>query len=467
MMKIQSPPPPQTNSTMTGLLAFITRLHFYVGLFVGPFIFMAAVSGTLYALTPKIEQHLYQHELTTPNRGVFHSLAEQIQAARDSLPHPLQLKAVRPSIGEGYTTRVMFRDPSLYGYESQTVFVDPVTLEVRGKLASYGTSGILPLRIKIDYLHQNLLLGSWGRYYSELAASWLWIAAAGGFVLWWSSRRRYQRSNRRNDYIRNRRRHTQAGLVIILGLFFISATGLTWSKWAGNNIAKWRQSIGWVTPSVSRDIPNVESPAAIHNSKLAHVPAQQQYASEQQLDSQFDGVLQVARNAGIDAAKLEIVPTQTPNKAWLVREIDRSWPTQVDSVAVDARRMVVTSRADFANFPLIAKLIRWGIDAHMGVLFGLPNQLVLGAFGLTLCMMIIWGYRMWWKRRPPAGAPARTLLQTWLAMPLFYRGITIIVAILLGMGMPVMGISLLFFIVIDTVRWWRAKQMRQSRVVSL
>lgn len=35
------------------------------------------------------------------------------------------------------------------------------------------------------------------------------------------------------------------------GAVFISATGLTWSKWAGSNIAQWRHSIGWVTPSVS------------------------------------------------------------------------------------------------------------------------------------------------------------------------------------------------------------------------
>lgn len=37
----------------------------------------------------------------------------------------------------------------------------------------YGTSGVLPLRTFLDQLHSNLLLGKWGRFYSELAASWL------------------------------------------------------------------------------------------------------------------------------------------------------------------------------------------------------------------------------------------------------------------------------------------------------
>jgi uncharacterized iron-regulated membrane protein len=438
----------------TSLLAFITRLHFYIGLFVGPFIFIASLTGTLYVLTPKVEQYLYHHELTTPNRGEFHTLAEQIHAARESLPQDLKLKAVRPSIGEGYTTRVMFKDPSLYGYESQTVFVDPVTLAVRGKLASYGTSGILPFRIKLDYLHQNLLLGQWGRYYSELAASWMWIAATGGLILWATSRQRRTRKNSRNAYVKHRRRHMQAGLLIALGLFFFSATGLTWSKWTGANIGEWRRAIGWVTPSVSRDLP-----PASH--KLG--ASSDQVLDPVSIDASFDDVLHTARVAGIDAAKLEIVPPKSADKAWFIREIDRSWPTQVDSVAIDAHRMVVTSRADFAEFPWVAKLIRWGIDAHMGVLFGLPNQLLLGAFGITLCTMVVWGYRMWWQRRPAAGAPVQTLVQAWLALGLTHRCIVLIIGVLLGLGMPVMGMSLLFFMMIDMLRWWRSKQMQNNR----
>lgn len=47
-----------------------------------------------------------------------------------------------------------------------------------------GTSGSLPLRTAIDQLHRSLLLGDPGRLYSELAASWLWVAAITGLGLW-------------------------------------------------------------------------------------------------------------------------------------------------------------------------------------------------------------------------------------------------------------------------------------------
>jgi uncharacterized iron-regulated membrane protein len=80
--------------------------------------------------------------------------------------------------------------------------------------------------------------------------------------------------------------------------------------------------------------------------------------------------------------------------------------------------MQVLDRTRFEDFPLMAKLTRWGVDFHMGILFGLVNQLLLIAFGLALCVLIIWGYRMWWMRRPAQSAanPVQTLCQSWLAL---------------------------------------------------
>ena len=197
-----------TKTVNTPLVALIARLHFYVGLFVGPFIFIAAFTGVLYVVTPAAENFVYKNQLTTDSRGEFHSLADQIAAARASLPEDLALEAVRPSIGEGHTSRVLFKDPGLYGSELQTVFIDPVTLAVKGHFSTYGTSGILPLRIKLDYLHRQLLMGEVGRYYSELAASWLWISGLGGLMLWWRSRRKYARANQYNFYVKTRPNHS-------------------------------------------------------------------------------------------------------------------------------------------------------------------------------------------------------------------------------------------------------------------
>ena len=47
---------------------------------------------------------------------------------------------------------------------------------------------------------------------------------------------------------------------------------------------------------------------------------------------------------------------------------------------------------------------RWTIAAHVGLLFGLSNQLALLAVAVGLAAMVVWGYVMWWKRRPTRGS---------------------------------------------------------------
>jgi uncharacterized iron-regulated membrane protein len=50
----------------------------------------------------------------------------------------------------------------------------------------------------------------------------------------------------------------------------------------------------------------------------------------------------------------------------------------------------------FADYPVLAKLTRWGFELHTGNLFGVVNQIALMA--LALILMILGGYRMWWQR---------------------------------------------------------------------
>ena len=99
----------------------------------------------------------------------------------------------------------------------------------------YGTSGVLPLRTWLDKLHSSLLLGDLGRNYSELAASWLWVAALGGVALWLATR-----PKRKLKRVKGASPLTAIGIsrwaALLAGLLFFSATGLTWSQWAGGNI---------------------------------------------------------------------------------------------------------------------------------------------------------------------------------------------------------------------------------------
>jgi len=449
-------------TTCTSRAAWVNllrRLHFYIGLFVGPFIFIAALSGTLYVATPQLENALYHDALYGTVTGEHQPLAEQIAVAERVTGGTLRLHAVRPGLINGETTRVMFADPQLGVSENRAIFIDPVTLAVKGDMTVYGTSGILPLRQTIDYLHRSLLLGDVGRLYSELAASWMWIAALGGIALWWFTRPKRRINNRVQN---SRRLHVSLGWVLLAGMLLFSATGLTWSQWAGGNVDKMRAALGWMTPQVNTQLHGAAQPAdphAEHHAHHEHHEGMTMPMAEGDADSvQYDEVLQVARQTGINASRLEIRPPRSADQAWTVTEIDRAWPTQVDAVAIDGHTMTAIDQTRFADFPLMAKLTRWGVDFHMGVLFGLPNQLVLILFGGALCVSIVVGYRLWWIRRPAQGSvsPVQTLVQSWLALGRGGRVITLILALLIGLALPVLGISLLLFIAVDIVRWRRA-----------
>ncbi|QUS37283.1 PepSY-associated TM helix domain-containing protein [Falsirhodobacter algicola] len=426
------------------LRALLLRLHFYAGLFIGPFLFVAALTGLLYVATPQLEAFLYRGALTTDSSGPARSLTDQAEAARAYLDTPLAVSAVRPAPGPGQTTRILFSDPALGASQNRTVFVDPVTLAIRGDLTTYGTSGVLPLRIFLDDLHRNLHLGDWGRYYSELAASWLWLVTLGGVALWATAPKRTQALRAMPPAQRRRWIHGTLGVSLAVVLIFVSATGLTWSQAAGGRIDMLRQAMGWTTPSVSLAAGAAGGEHALHH-------AQDPALREDRLD-QLDAAAAAAKAGGIDSPRFEI-RLPRPGQAWMVREYDRRWPSQVDTVALDPATLAVTDRAMFASFGPVAKMIRWGIDMHMGILFGLPNQMLMAAVASGLLVMIVLGYRMWWARRPVA-APM-PLIPAILALPALGRLAALAFALALGWALPVLGISLALFLLIDILRWAR------------
>lgn len=450
--------------------ALLLRLHFYAGILVGPFILIAALSGALYAATPQLEQAVYAHELRVPESETSLPLADQVEAAQAVVGDEGSLVAVRPAPTNGDTTRVMFTGEGLGESETRAIFVNPATAEVRGDLTVYGTSGALPLRTWIDQLHRNLHLGDVGRLYSELAASWLGIVVIAGGVLW-VMRVRTARARVRKDLVRPNNKvsgyrrifswHASTGIWLLVGALFLSATGITWSQFAGQNVTDLRAALNLGTPSVSTALTDASTGGGDDHS--SHGVAQ---ASTADIDpATFDDVLAVAQGVNINTGLVEIKPPSEAGQAWVVQEIQRSFPTEVDATAVNGHTLEVTDRVDFAEFNLAAKLARWGIDTHMGTMFGLPNQILLVVTALGIAMMVIWGYLMWWKRRPtravhgsaggaggsrplvgkPAPAGALTHAPGW--------GIAAVIAVsaVIGLFFPLVGVTLIGFILIDAV----------------
>ncbi|WP_380161988.1 PepSY-associated TM helix domain-containing protein [Kineococcus sp. R86509] len=501
----------------------VLRLHFYAGALIAPFLLVAAVSGTLYAATPQLEQLLYRDQLHATPTATQVPLATQIQTAVEARGGQEPV-AVRPAPTTSETTRVLFSEPTLGESERTAVFIDPGTGQVRGELTAYGTSGILPLRTWVDQLHRNLHLGEPGRLYSELAASWLWVLALSGLGLWIArqvSTRRTARADNsdgssgdgspasggsgggpvrrvlapgrgeagkdaggRGSRGRTRTLHAVVGTWIAVGLIALSATGLTWSSYAGAHVDALRGAFSWSTPAVDTTLPEATGLAAAatgHEDHAGHeghanAPTGDPGISETEgtaaegvdaavasavTPAAFAQALATARQAGLTAGKIEVKAPAEAGASWKVDEIDRGLHTQVDSAAVAVSATAaggmqgqVLDVVRFADYPFMAKLARWGIDLHMGS-FGLGNQLVLLALGLGLSAVIVWGYRMWWQRRlDPArrlsvGPPAHR--GAWRYLPKPVLALVVVLTVAIGWALPLLGVSLLVFLVLDVV----------------
>ncbi len=248
--------------------------------------------------------------------------------------------------------------------------------------------------------------------------------------------------------------HGAVGLWIAIGLVFLAATGLTWSKYAGENVTDLRTSLGWTTPSVAKTLSGTDAaPSGGHEGHGGHASAP---AGTDVLDGnvgRIDDVLAVAANAGVTGEVEASIPA-TPETAFVVTQTRQPWQFSTDAVAVDGATGQITDESRFADWPLAAKLTTWGIALHMGILFGLSNQIVLLALAIALVAVIVLGYRMWWLRRPTRGTqrwgrpPARGALR---GLHPAVIGAIVIGSVLVGWFVPLLGLTLLGFVAVDMV----------------
>jgi uncharacterized iron-regulated membrane protein len=334
---------PPAKRGRTSLRPLVLRIHFYAGVFVAPLLVVACITGLLYAAMPQIESIVHRDVLHVdrPSGARPVALIDQVRAARASHPEGT-VAGVRPAPAPDRTTRVILDVPGLPEGKQRTVFVDPYRGDVQGARTTLGEW--LPVRVWFDDLHRHLHLGETGRLYSETAASWLWVIVLGGLYLLLRRRRDRRRrpaakgSNAAGGIrpasarMRALRWHRIIGGVAAVGLLGLSATGLTWSKNAGENVADLRERLSWQTPSV--DAGGGGGEHAQHGGGGAGAAAGGSGPHELQRLSAIDDAVRTAGGAGL-RAPLVVTPPAQDGGRWQVREDRRRWPERQDAVATN------------------------------------------------------------------------------------------------------------------------------------
>jgi uncharacterized iron-regulated membrane protein len=470
---------PVQHSARAVLHRLFWRLHFWSGLLTAPIVLLAALTGILYIFTPQIEavRHAELDRVTDIRPPL--PLDQQIAAARAAVPD-LPLKAIIPAYTPGETTRVLFGEKPMRGMPKPamppantsanadphaphqhhtptptpakagshtehngaskeiTSYIDPGAAKVQGNLPDAE-------RFKnwSRKLHSSLLQGDGWRWLIELGASWMLIMMLTGFYLWWPRGRGGWRAallpaaRNTKGYSRNSWRywHSITSVVLAVLTLTILLTGLTWSKYTGDNFRAMQQATGQNTPRAPRDLTSVVT------------EGKQPLSTEQ---------IYVLAKSQVPAIRLRMNPPEHANGVWRIENDDRSQPEKRFQLVLDAYNGQRLFYSGWDQMPLLSKATAVGIPFHRGE-FGWWNQALLLAIGCSAIFSVMSGYVMWWQRRRPATLSAPSMHTSHVrSLPLWLLP----VAAILGYSMPVFGISLLLMLTAEAAYLLLVRQQK-------
>ncbi|MCC5800800.1 PepSY-associated TM helix domain-containing protein [Rossellomorea vietnamensis] len=429
----------------------VWRWHFYAGLIFSPFLIILAFSGAVYLFKPQIEDVMY--------KDLYYIKNDATQPTALSL----QLDEVKEKYPEGVVTSIkQYEDPErttefgvMMGDKAQSVYVNPYTAKVQGSLDSDKKFTTL-----FKKLHSELIVGGTvANRLVELAACWAVILLLTGLYIWWPRNKASIWGTvlprlRKKGRIFWRDLHAVPAFWLSLFVLILIATGLPWSGVLGPQIQKMA-----VTPPYAYSF--VEKPESVTVTKdvAVDIPwANENLPVPSSTDAGYmpmtiDEVQKIAEDTDLAMPYTISMPADKAG-VFTLSHIDH--PKDLATIHLDQYSGAVLSDVRFNDFGIGAKLVEAGIALHEGRLFGITNQLI----GLVVCLgligIVISSFIMWRKRKPSgkSGAPSK---------PADKRTSLIVLGIMLVMGilMPLVGISIIIMLILDQFVLTRIKPVQQ------
>ncbi|GGE69762.1 PepSY-associated TM helix domain-containing protein [Priestia taiwanensis] len=437
--------------TRAAIYQTVWRWHFYAGLIFSPFLIILAFSGGVYVFKPQIESVLYKDQYYVQEVG------------EKSLPYSTLVSNVQDEYPDGTIRFVkQYEEVNrtievglLEDEHMSSVFVDPYSGAITGSINN--EERFTEIFVK---LHSELIVGGTAaNYLVELAACWAIILLITGLYVWWPRNKASVwgtilprlRSKGKTFW---RDMHAVPAFWLSIGILLLIMTGLPWSAVLGPQIQKvsvppeYGYSYGekptsiTYTKDVAVDIPWANETLPVPSSTVGeYVPLT------------VDEIHSIAKSSNIATPYAVSMPAGKEG----VYIISSSYiPNDLATIHVDQYSGAILSDVRFADFGLGAKLVETGIAFHEGRLFGLANQLL----GLVICVglifIIVSSFVMWRKRKPEGklGAPSKSKDKK-VTRTVFF------IMLVLGIVMPLVGISILVVWLLDFFVLSKVKQLHQ------
>lgn len=415
----------------------IWRWHFYAGLFVLPFILILSLTGAVYLFKPQTdrwEERAYQ------GLSVEGSVSSdrQLEAALASNPGA-RFQHYRLPEEKGDAAMIQIGLP---GGGQRDIFVSP-----QGKVLGAIEPGTRISDI-VALIHGSLLLGTWGDWLVELAASWTIVLIITGLYLWWPRPFRVAGTLWPRLLLKGRPLlkdiHRVTGFWIAGLVLVMLASGLPWAGVWGGAFTWARTELGLIEGRQDWKI----GAGGEHDAHAHHATPQASPAAAMPPGLPLSAFVARAEMERM-APPVLILPPHAPQRfgpptgaVWTVKSETQNRPL-ARHVTYDPSTAAEISRSGFADKHLIDRVVNTGIAWHEGQLFGLANQLLGLATAIALIALSIVGVLMWLKRRPQGqvgSPPSAGRVQSRSAVAAL---------ILLAITLPLFGASLILLLILD------------------
>ncbi|MEV7383589.1 PepSY-associated TM helix domain-containing protein [Streptomyces lydicus] len=454
------------------------RWHFYAGLLVTPLLVLLAVTGGIYLFKPAYENWVYKDLRTVhaAEKAKPVPLAEQVDAVRKAKPEATIQSVTPPSDREHSTMVTLAAEGGGEWAPTVSVYVNPYDGKVLGSVDNAKT-----FMQKVRELHGNLLSGTIGDRLMELTASWAAILTFTGLYLWWRTRASRGRTGRRGL----RRWHATVGAVLSVFLLALIATGLPWTGIWGQQLQKiitatkqqapsaWDYKVSSTVPKTADrlttnpdtsvpwaaeklHVPNSQSTGehAGHEGHAGHGEAATSHAAPGSLS--IEQAVALAHRQHVPG-KFTVTLPQGPKGVYTISGKSEADPAKQRTLFLDQYSGKVLASYGWPQYGLLSKLVEEGIALHQGERFGLPNLLVALGTCLAVIGMAVSGVVMWWRRRPTGkglGAPRR-------AHDAKVTRSVALIMLILGVAMPLAGLSMLLILIVDRLLIRRLAPLRR------
>lgn len=426
---------------------FLTwRWHFYAGLFVIPFMLMLSLTGLVMLFDDEIEFNRYKSILTVAPETTEVTVSQQMENVLAAYPSTIVTQFI-PAQSSEFANRF-----SILFESGKTLFVtvNPYNGNIIGTIDRSDSWYDLA-----NDIHGTLLLGDWGDYLIEIAASLGVILLVTGIYLWLPRDRaskagflKIRTTNGPRILIRDLHANIGGLLSFVLLFFFIS--GLAWTGiWGGKLVQAWSsfpaekwdevplstQNHASMNHGSEEEIPwNLEQTlmpeshdhaamlaageGAVSHGSMQHDAMSQNIGvakdgSKQAVDQVgIDSILAQAEALGFTQFKLNLPRSETGVYTLAANTMsgDITDPRLDRTTHIDQYSGRVLADVTWNEYNLMAKFMAAGIALHQGDISGW-NKIANVLFCLAFMFIAISGAVMWWIRRPVGksvlGAPPR------------------------------------------------------------